>query len=110
MPAIELDQVYLGWRDRLAVRDVSGRFEKGSMTAGVGPNGAGKSTLIRGIMGQGSPVRGRIRVKGGARRHIACMRQADTLDRKCPGSGYDLDGRAAEWRLGRWRGWRRGEH
>lgn len=27
-PIIQLDQLYLGWRDRLAVRDVSGSFEK----------------------------------------------------------------------------------
>src|SRR5690625_4911249 len=110
MPAIELDQVYLGWRDRLAVRDVSGVFEKGSMTAVVGPNGAGKSTLIKGIMGQVSPVRGRIRLNVDARRHIACMPQADTLDRKFPVTVYDLVALGAWSRVGAWRGFCRDEH
>jgi len=40
--AIELDQVSLGWRDRVAVRDVSGAFEPRLMTAIVERNGAGK--------------------------------------------------------------------
>ncbi|CAM5186283.1 hypothetical protein CDEN61S_02124 [Castellaniella denitrificans] len=39
-PAIELQQVWLGWRDRIAVRDASGVFPMGSLTAVVGPNGA----------------------------------------------------------------------
>ena len=50
--AIELQQVWLGWRDRIAVRDASGVFPQGSMTAVVGPNGAGKSTLIKAISGR----------------------------------------------------------
>lgn len=61
---IELEEVSLGWRDKVAVRDLSGCFEKGSLTAVVGPNGAGKSTLLRGIMGLVSPLAGRIRVTG----------------------------------------------
>ena len=109
-PVIELDQLYLGWRDRLAVRDVSGAFEKGSMTAVVGPNGAGKSTLIKGIMGQVSPVRGRIRLNVDARRHIACMPQADTLDRRFPVTVYDLVALGAWSRVGAWRGFCRDEH
>lgn len=110
LPAIELDQVYLGWRDRLAVRDVSGTFEQGSMTALVGPNGAGKSTLVKGIMGQISPVRGRIRLGVDARRQMACMPQADSLDRSFPISTYDLVALGAWRRVGAWRGFTRGEH
>lgn len=110
MPAIELDQVYLGWRDRLAVRDVSGRFEKGSMTALVGPNGAGKSTLIKGIMGQISPVRGHIRLGVDAVTQIACMPQADSLDRNFPITVYDLVALGAWPRTGHWRGFCRDEH
>lgn len=37
--AIELQQVWLGWRDRIALRDISGGFVPGSLTAVVGPNG-----------------------------------------------------------------------
>lgn len=109
-PIIQLDQLYLGWRDRLAVRDVSGTFQKGSMTALVGPNGAGKSTLIKGIMGQISPVRGHIRLGVDAREHIACMPQADTLDRRFPITVYDLVALGAWSRVGAWRGFNRDDH
>lgn len=109
-PTIELDQLYLGWRDRLAVRDVSGVFEHGSMTAIVGPNGAGKSTLIKGIMGQISPVRGHIRLGVDAREHMACMPQADTLDRSFPITVYDLVALGAWHRVGAWRGFSKDDH
>lgn len=109
-PAIQLDQLYLGWRDRLAVRDVSGVFEKGSMTALVGPNGAGKSTLIKGIMGQISPVRGQIRLGVDAHAQMACMPQADTMDRTFPITVYDLVALGAWKRVGAWRGFSNDEH
>lgn len=109
-PVIELDQLYLGWRDRLAVRDVSGVFEHGSMTAIVGPNGAGKSTLIKGILGQISPVRGHIRLAKDAREHMACMPQADTLDKSFPITVYDLVAMGAWRRVGAWRGFSKAEH
>lgn len=109
-PVIQLDQLYLGWRDRLAVRDVSGVFKRGSMTALVGPNGAGKSTLVKGIMGQISPVRGHIRLSVDARKYMACMPQADAMDRTFPITVYDLVALGAWRRVGAWRGFGRDEH
>src|SRR3546814_4632560 len=90
LAAIELDQVSLGWRDRVAVRDVSGAFARGSLTAIVGPNGAGKSTLIKGIMGLVSPLRGHIRLADDARKQMACLPQLGELDRSFPITTYDL--------------------
>src|SRR5690625_3909873 len=57
--AITLEHVWLGWRDRIALRDITDQFNSGSLTAIVGPNGAGKSTLVKGIMGVISPMRGK---------------------------------------------------
>jgi branched-chain amino acid transport system ATP-binding protein len=48
---IELEHVALGWKDKIALRDISGCFNRGSLTAIVGPNGAGKSTLLNSMMG-----------------------------------------------------------
>lgn len=107
---IELDQVSLGWRDRVAVRDVSGGFCKGSLTAIVGPNGAGKSTLIKGIMGIVSPVRGQIRLTGCTRKEIACLPQSSELDRSFPVSTYDLVAMGAWPRVGAWKGFDAAEH
>lgn len=106
---IELDQVSLGWRDRVAVRDVSGAFERGSLTAIVGPNGAGKSTLVKGIMGSLTPLKGRIRILGG-RHELACLPQAAQLDRQFPISVYDMVALGAWRRVGAWRGFHEAEH
>src|SRR3546814_399954 len=107
---IELDQVSLGWRDRVAVRDVSGAFARGSLTAIVGPNGAGKSTLIKGIMGLLSPLRGHIRLAGDARDQMACLPQQGELDRSFPISTYDLVAMGAWRRTGPWKRFGAAEH
>lgn len=106
---IELDQVSLGWRGRVALRDVSGAFAQGSLTAVVGPNGAGKSTLLKGIMGSLAPLRGRIRILGG-RGELACLPQAAQLDKQFPISVYDMVALGAWRRVGAWRGFDQSEH
>lgn len=109
-PAIELDEVSLGWRGRIAVRDVSGVFERGSLTAVVGPNGAGKSTLLKGITGLLNPLKGRIRVADDPRRDLAFLPQAGELDRSFPITVYDLVAMGAWRRVGAWRGFSDEEH
>ena len=99
--AIELDQVTLGWRDRVAVRNVSGRFARGSLTAIVGPNGAGKSTLIKGLMGQVSPLRGRMALAKGLR--LACLPQISELDNSFPMTVYDLVAMGLWATVGAWK-------
>lgn len=103
VPAIELDQVCLGWRDKVAVRDLSGCFPKGSLTAVVGPNGAGKSTLLRGIMGLVSPLAGRIRLSGRSSEDLAFMPQQGDFDRSFPVSTRDFVAMGAWRRVGPWR-------
>lgn len=107
---IELDQVSLGWRDRVAVRDVSGVFERGSLTAIVGPNGAGKSTLIKGITGVLNPLRGQIRLSGDSRNEMACLPQVGELDRSFPISAYDFVAMGAWRRVGAWGRFDTAEH
>lgn len=109
MPAIELDQVSLGWRDKVAVRDLSGRFLRGSLTAVVGPNGAGKSTLLRGIMGWVSPLAGHIRVAGKAAERLAFMPQQGDFDRSFPIITRDFVAMGAWRRVGPWRAFGKGE-
>lgn len=102
--AIELRQVWLGWRDRIAVRDANGIFTQGSLTAVVGPNGAGKSTLIKAMAGRLSPVRGRIRIDAALARDLTCLPQSAELDLDFPISTFDLVAMGAWHRLGAWRG------
>ncbi|WP_323018404.1 ABC transporter ATP-binding protein [Castellaniella sp.] len=102
--AIELQQVWLGWRDRIAVRDACGTFSRGTLTALVGPNGAGKSTLIKALTGRLSPVRGQIRIEPDLGRSLACLPQSAELDLDFPISTFDLVALGAWHRVGAWRG------
>ncbi|HLS51443.1 MAG TPA: metal ABC transporter ATP-binding protein [Burkholderiaceae bacterium] len=108
--AITLEHVWLGWRDRIALRDITGQFNSGSLTAIVGPNGAGKSTLVKGIMGVISPMRGKILLPNRQASDIAYLPQATELDRSFPISVYDLVAMGAWHRVGAWRQFPLREH
>jgi len=101
---IELDEICLGWRDKMAVRDLSGRFLRGSLTAVVGPNGAGKSTLLRGIMGWVSLLAGRIRFCGRSGDDVAFMPQQGDFDASFPITTREFVAMGAWRRVGPWRG------
>lgn len=101
--SIELEDVSLGFKGRQVVRQVSGRFSPGSMTAIVGPNGAGKSTLIKGIMGVLKPTSGRVRVHGARRNDLAWLPQAGELDRAFPITVLEMVAMGAWRRSGAWR-------
>ncbi|MFT0533804.1 metal ABC transporter ATP-binding protein [Castellaniella hirudinis] len=103
-PAIALRQVWLGWHDRIALRDVSGAFAQGALTALVGPNGAGKSTLLKALDGRLNALRGQVRIRPDLARHLACLPQSAELDLSFPISTFDLVALGAWHRLGAWRG------
>ncbi len=67
---------------------VDGVVDPGESVALIGPNGAGKSTLLKAILGLVPVVGGSITVLGGppaaARREVAYVPQADTLDADFP--------------------------
>jgi manganese/iron transport system ATP-binding protein len=67
---------------------VDGVVDPGESVALIGPNGAGKSTLLKAILGLVPVVQGSITVLGGppaaARREVAYVPQADTLDAEFP--------------------------
>lgn len=68
--------------------DVHGEVHRGESVALIGPNGAGKSTLIKAVLGLVSLVDGDITVLGTsparARKDVAYVPQADTLDADFP--------------------------
>lgn len=60
MSRLRLDDLQLAQGGRTVLEHVSGTFQDGAITALIGANGAGKSTLIQAIMGELTPLRGRI--------------------------------------------------
>lgn len=51
-PAVTLHRLSVHYRKACALQEVSGRFERGSLTAVTGRNGSGKSTLLKSIAGR----------------------------------------------------------
>ena len=89
MSGIALSGLTVAYDRRAAVRDVTGRFAPGSLTAVVGPNGAGKSTLVKAIAGTLPVAAGRID-RGGLRAHeLGYLPQAAEIDRSFPLSVAD---------------------
>jgi zinc/manganese transport system ATP-binding protein len=90
-----------GGRDVL--RDLTGGFAPGSLTALAGPNGAGKSTLLHALCGALPVASGRIDRGGLDPRSIALLPQEGRLDRSFPISCRDVVALGCSARLGLFR-------
>ncbi len=96
-PAIRLHDLTVGYDRQPALRQVSGSFAAGSLTAVMGPNGAGKTTLLRAISGLLPPSLGRVELADAGRDQVAYLPQRSEIDRSFPIAVQDVVG------LGRWR-------
>jgi branched-chain amino acid transport system ATP-binding protein len=61
---LEVKGLSVGYKELLAVQDVSFTVQKGEVVSLVGSNGAGKSTILRAISGLLRPKRGEILLNG----------------------------------------------
>lgn len=103
-PRLCLDRVSVAYEGALAVRDITGQFEPGSLTAIVGPNGAGKSTLLKAVTGVIKPTSGRIGLGGLTVRQLGYLPQAAEVDRSFPLTVADVVAMGAWRQLGAFRG------
>jgi manganese/iron transport system ATP-binding protein len=87
-PVLAIRNVAVAYGRVPVLEDVDGEVRAGETVALIGPNGAGKTTLIRAVLGLVPVVRGSITVLGrppaAARRQVAYVPQADTLDAEFP--------------------------
>jgi manganese/iron transport system ATP-binding protein len=87
-PALVFDRVSVAYGRVTVLEKVHGSVAPGHAVALIGPNGAGKSTLIKAVLGLVPVVSGQITVLGRppaqARRDVAYVPQADTLDSDFP--------------------------
>jgi zinc/manganese transport system ATP-binding protein len=100
---IRLDRVCLTHGRLAAVRDLSGGFAPGSLTAVVGPNGAGKTTLLRALAGLHPVASGTIDRGGLAPADLALLPQGSQLDRGFPITCRDVVALGLTGRIGAFR-------
>lgn len=73
-PSVEFRAAALGYEGRVALRDITLAFRRGSSTALVGPNGSGKTTLLHAVAGLIKPTRGSVVVDDEST-PVACVLQ-----------------------------------
>ncbi len=89
-PAINFQNLTLGYDQQPAVSQLHSNIEEGSLTAIVGPNGAGKSTLLKGVVGALSPMEGQIFFGSMGKECIAYLPQQSEIEQSFPISVVDL--------------------
>ena len=94
MPAIEVNDLTVAYRDHPVLWDLDLTVPSGILMAVVGPNGAGKTTLIKAILGLLEPAAGQVLVQGKpyhAQRHLlAYVPQRGSVDWDFPTSVLDV--------------------
>jgi zinc/manganese transport system ATP-binding protein len=83
-PILSLGNLCVFYRNHLALDNINGHFQKGSLTAIVGPNGGGKSTLLKTILGLIKQRQGFIHYHGVNLKTIAYLPQLAEIDRAFP--------------------------
>lgn len=63
-PVIEVEDLTIGWGERVLMRDVTFDVAAGDIFAILGGSGCGKSTLMRNMIGLERPMRGTVRIAG----------------------------------------------
>jgi zinc/manganese transport system ATP-binding protein len=81
---INLHNISIGYDGDAIIRNLSGCFAPGSLTAIAGENGRGKSTLVKGLVGELPLAAGHIDTSGMTGAHIAYLAQTSTLERSFP--------------------------
>lgn len=82
--AIEISDLTVSYDGAPVLRDVSGRFPAGVLSAVVGPNGCGKTTLLKAIAGLLRADSGSVRFTGPGRVEFAYLPQRPEFDRNFP--------------------------
>ncbi len=102
-PPIRLEHVTLRRGGQDVIRDLTGVFAPGSLTAITGPNGVGKSTLLQALCGARPVTSGRIDRGGLEARDIALLPQEGRLDRAFPVTCRDVVALGSTARIGLFR-------
>lgn len=90
MNKIKVENVSLGYENKIVLKNISFEINEGDFICVVGPNGSGKSTLIKGILGLIKPKKGKIIYEGIKQNFIGYMPQESKIDANFPASVYEI--------------------
>ena len=90
--ALSLSNLSVTYNKHLALDNLSGTFEPGSLTAVIGPNGGGKSTLLKAILGLVPKTSGLVNCQNFHQDQIAYLPQQSEIDRTFPLTVGDVVG------------------
>lgn len=65
-PVIQVEELAIGWGERVLMHDVSFEVPSGDVFAILGGSGCGKSTLMRNLIGLETPMAGRVHIHDAA--------------------------------------------
>ena len=92
--AVEVTGLTTGYRDQVAIADVSLALAPGTFLGLLGPNGSGKSTLLKALVGLLPAWKGSVRLLGmppqEARLRVGYMPQAEDLDWTFPATAREV--------------------
>jgi phospholipid/cholesterol/gamma-HCH transport system ATP-binding protein len=63
-PVIDVDDLAVGWGDRVLMEHLTFAVDAGDVFAILGGSGSGKSTLLRNLIGLETPLAGRVAIRG----------------------------------------------
>ncbi len=93
-PAVEVTGLTTGYRNHLAIEDITFTAASGRLVGVLGPNGSGKSTILKSLIGLLPPWYGTVRVfgqpPGRARNRMGYVPQAEEVDWDFPVSVRDV--------------------
>lgn len=94
LPAVEVHDLTVAYRDKPALWDIDLTVPPGVLMAVVGPNGAGKTTLLKAMLGLIRPVSGRVLIHGqpyaSQKQSVAYVPQRTSVDWEFPTTVADV--------------------
>ena len=89
MSVLECNGLTIGFTDKVLVKDISFKFEKGQYLCIIGENGAGKSTLIKTILGLHKSIKGKVAFDR-KEMHIGYIPQSNDFQKDFPATVKEI--------------------
>ncbi|MGI4852196.1 MAG: metal ABC transporter ATP-binding protein [Janthinobacterium lividum] len=84
VPLLSFHNLSVKYRDQIALKNITGQIDAGSLIAILGPNGGGKSTFLKTLIGFHQPFKGTLKQPHLHQSQMAYLPQHTDIDRSFP--------------------------